>query len=46
MSEIIIYQTDKNQTQVEVKFKGETFWLSLKQIAALFERDKSVISRH
>lgn len=46
MNEIIIYQTPDNQTQVEVQFEGETFWLSLNQIAALFDRDKSVISRH
>jgi death-on-curing family protein len=46
MSEIVIYQTPDNQTQVEVQFEGETFWLSLNQIATLFDRDKSVISRH
>lgn len=46
MNEIVIYQTPDNQTQVEVKFEGETFWLSLNQIAQLFDRDKSVISRH
>lgn len=46
MNEIIIYQTPDNQSQVEVKFEGETFWLSLNQIATLFDRDKSVISRH
>jgi len=46
MSEIIIYQTPDNQTQVEVQLEGETFWLSLNQIATLFDRDKSVISRH
>lgn len=46
MSEIIIYQNKENQTEVEVRFEGETFWLSLNQIAGLFERDKSVISRH
>jgi death-on-curing family protein len=46
MSEIIIYQTPGNQAQVEVHFEGETFWLSLNQIAELFDRDKSVISRH
>ncbi|MDW8332293.1 MAG: virulence protein RhuM/Fic/DOC family protein [Cyclobacteriaceae bacterium] len=46
MSEIIIYQTPDRQTQVEVRFEGETFWLSLPQIAELFEKDKSVISRH
>jgi len=46
MNEIIIYQTPDNQSQVEVQFEGETFWLSLNQIATLFNRDKSVISRH
>lgn len=46
MSQIVIYQTPDHQTQVEVRFEGETFWLTLNQIAQLFERDKSVISRH
>lgn len=46
MNEIIIYKNDDNQAQVEVRFESETFWLSLNQIATLFERDKSVISRH
>ena len=46
MNEIIIYRNKENQTQVDVRFEGETFWLSLNQIADLFERDKSVISRH
>lgn len=46
MSEIVMYQTPDNLTQVEVRFEEETVWLSLNQIAALFERDKSVISRH
>jgi death-on-curing family protein len=44
--EIIIYESADHQTQVEVKFEGETFWLSLNQIAELFQRNKSVISRH
>ena len=46
MSELIIYSNAENQINVEVKFENETFWLSLNQIATLFERDKSVISRH
>ncbi len=46
MNEIEIYTAQDGQTQVEVRFEGETFWLSLNQIATLFERDKSVISRH
>ncbi len=45
-SEIIIYQSKSKKGQVEVQIKGETLWLSLQQIADLFDRDKSVISRH
>jgi hypothetical protein len=43
---IVIYLTKNGQTKIEVKFDHETLWLSLQQIAELFERDKSVISRH
>lgn len=43
--EIIVYQSD-NTLQLEVRMANETVWLSLNQIAELFERDKSVISRH
>lgn len=46
MSEILIYQTPDKQTALEVQMDGDTVWLSLNQMAALFERDKSVISRH
>lgn len=46
MSEIIIYSSNENGAQIEVMFNNETIWLSLNQIAALFDRDKSVISRH
>ena len=45
-SEIIFYQTEDGRTRVEVQFKGETAWLSLNQMAELFQRDKSVISKH
>jgi hypothetical protein len=45
-SEIILYQTEDGRTRIEVQFKGETPWLSLNQMAALFQRDKSVISKH
>lgn len=45
MSEILIYQ-ENEKTSVEVILEGETVWLSLNQLAELFERDKSVISRH
>jgi len=45
-SEIILYRTEDGHTRIEVKFKGETAWLSLNQMAELFQRDKSVISKH
>jgi len=45
-SEIVLYQTEDNQTRLEVRLVNETVWLSLGQMAELFQRDKSVISRH
>ena len=45
-NQIEIYQGSDGQTQIEVRFEGETFWLPLQQISDLFQRDKSVISRH
>jgi hypothetical protein len=44
--EIILYQADNHSTKLEVRIDDETVWLSLNQIAQLFNRDKSVISRH
>ena len=44
--EFLFYQTADGQSRIEVRFKGETVWLSLTQMAELFGRDKSVISRH
>ncbi len=47
-NEIILYQLDELPLHIEVRLdeENETFWLSLNQIAQLFERDKSVVSRH
>ncbi len=44
--EIIIYRTEDGHTQLDVRLEQDTIWLSLNQMATLFERDKSVISRH
>ena len=46
MSEVLIYETESGQTQVNVRLDAETVWLSLNQMTELFGRDKSVISRH
>jgi len=45
-SELILYQTDDNRTRIEVRLENETVWLTLNQMAELFQRDKSVISKH
>ena len=44
--EIVIYQTEDGQTSLEVSLVEDTAWLSLNHMVALFDRDKSVISRH
>lgn len=45
-SDIILYQTEDGRTRIQCRFENETVWLSLNQMADLFQRDKSVISRH
>ncbi|HUT03372.1 MAG TPA: virulence RhuM family protein [bacterium] len=45
-SQILLYQTEDGRTRIEVRLEGETVWLTLNQMAALFQRDKSVISKH
>ena len=45
-NQIEIYTSADGSTQIEVHFEGETFWLSLNQISSLFEKDKSLISKH
>jgi hypothetical protein len=45
-SEVIFYQTDDGKSRLQVRFSGETAWLSLGQLAELFQRDNSVISKH
>ncbi len=44
--EILLYQTQDGESRVEVRLINETVWLSLNQMAELFDRDKSVISKH
>lgn len=43
---IIIYQTADGLTKIDVKVENDTVWLSLDQMAELFQRNKSTISRH
>ncbi len=44
--EIVFYQTEDGVTKLSVNLQNETVWLSLDQMAELFQRDKSTISRH
>jgi len=46
MSAVLIYQKEDGQSAVEVRLEQDTLWLSLQQIADLFNRDKSRVSRH
>lgn len=44
--EFLLYQTEDGRTRVQVRIDRDTAWLSLNQLADLFQRDKSVVSRH
>ena len=44
--EILIYQMEDGTASIDVKLENETVWLTQSQLCSLFERDKSVISRH
>jgi len=44
--EIIIYQDEKGNTNIDVRLENETIWLTQKQMAELFERDVRTINEH
>ena len=45
-SELILYQTADNRTRIEVRLENETVWLTQAQMAELFQRERSVITKH
>ena len=45
-ADMIIYTTQDGLTKVETTFDGGTVWLSIDQMAELFQRDRSVIGKH
>ena len=45
-NQIIIYQSEDGQTRVEVKFTGETVWLSQQQMAELYQSSRSNVVEH
>ena len=44
--QFLMYETEDGKTKIEVRMETDTVWLSLNQLTELFQRDKSVISRH
>lgn len=46
LGEIVLYRAADGGPALDVRLERDTVWLSLNQLADLFERDKSVISRH
>jgi hypothetical protein len=45
-SEIVMYQTEDGLMKIETTFDNDTVWLSIDQMAELFQRDRSVIGKH
>ena len=45
-SHMIIYTTEDGLAKIETTFDGDTVWLSIDQMAELFQRDRSVIGKH
>lgn len=46
MSELVIYRSKDNQTQVEVNFEGDTVWLTQEDIAGIFGTQRPAITKH
>lgn len=44
--EIILYQNATGESKIEVRLANESVWLTADQMAELFQRNKSTISRH
>ena len=45
-SNILMYTTEDGLTKIEAAFENDTVWLSIDQMAELFQRDRSVIGKH
>ena len=45
-NQLIIYQTEDGRVKIETHFENETVWLNQAQIGEIFQRERSVISRH
>ena len=45
-SEIVIFKTSDDKISVDVRFEGETVWLTIDDMASLFEKSRSTINEH
>jgi hypothetical protein len=45
-NQMLMYMTEDGVTRIEVQLQDETVWLNQNQLADLFQRDRSVISKH
>jgi len=45
-SQIVIYQAKDGETKIDVRFDGETVWLTMEQMSQLFDKAKSTINEH
>ena len=45
-SNILIYQTEDGQTKIETVLQDETVWLTIEQMAELFQKSRSTINEH
>jgi len=44
--EIVIYQAQDGQASIDVRLENDTVWLRQEQLAELFDRDRTVITKH
>lgn len=44
--EVLIYQTSEKEVEIQVRFEEETVWLRQDEIAKLYGKERSVITRH
>ena len=45
-NKIVLYQTEDGQTLIDVRLENDTVWLTQAQMAELFQKDRTVITRH
>lgn len=46
MNEVVIYKNDNNNIQIDVQFEQDTVWLTQKQMAELFDKDRRTVTEH